>query len=197
MPADIEAEKRAMRAEIRERRQHQSDAQRAESADMLTRQLDALVDRHGARTVSCYLSTPTEPDTRPFINAAIERGIRVLLPVTRADGLLDWTVGTPDGGEFEGLYGLSEPAGELLGPMELDTADLLFVPAAAVATDGTRLGWGRGYYDKTLGSMQVCPPTFAVVFDAEVVEHVPRELHDQPVRGAITPTRVIEFDAAP
>ena len=162
MPAAIEAEKRAMRAEIRERRQHQSDAQRAADAEALTQQLDALVARHGARTVSCYLSTPTEPDTRPFINAAIERGIRVLLPVTRADGLLDWTVGTPDGDEFEGMYGLSEPAGELLGPMEVDTADILLLPAAAVDSAGTRLGWGRGYYDKTLGAGYVIAATSTV-----------------------------------
>lgn len=187
------AEKRALRAEIRERRQHISDAQRDLSSEQLTTQLDELVARYDARTVSCYLSTPAEPGTRAFINAAMERGIRVLLPVTRADGLLDWTIGTPDGDEFEGLLGLAEPEGELLGPMAVDTADLLIIPAAAVGADGTRLGWGRGYFDKTLGSMQKCPPVYAVVFDSEVRDDVPREAHDEPVTGAVTPTRIITF----
>ena len=39
---------------------------------------------------------------------AAARGIRVLLPVTRADGLLDWAVATPDGKIAEGLFGLPE-----------------------------------------------------------------------------------------
>lgn len=189
----MEAEKRAMRAEIRERRQHISDAQRDVATENLTAQLDDLIARYGARTISCYLSTPAEPGTRAFINSAMERGIRVLLPVTRADGLLDWTIGTPDGDEFEGMLGISEPAGELLGPMAVDSADLLIIPAAAVGTDGTRLGWGRGYFDKTLGSMQKCPPVYAVVFDNEVLDSVPREVHDQPVSGAVTPTRIVDF----
>lgn len=193
MPGYLDDEKRALRAEIRERRQHISDAQRSAATEHLTARLDELVRRHAARTISCYLSTPAEPGTREFINGAMARGIRVLLPVTRADGLLDWTIGTPDGDEFEGLLGLSEPAGELLGPMAVDAADLLIIPAAAVGADGTRLGWGRGYFDKTLGSMQKCPPVYAVVFDSEVLDAVPRDLHDQPVSGFVTPTRIVEF----
>jgi 5-formyltetrahydrofolate cyclo-ligase len=58
---------------------------------------------------------------------------------------------------------------------------------------GMRLGWGRGYFDKTLGSMGKCPPVYAVVFDSEFVERVPREVHDQAVNGIVTPTRIIAF----
>jgi len=58
---------------------------------------------------------------------------------------------------------------------------------------GMRMGWGRGYYDKTLGSMEKCPPVYAVVFDNEFVDEVPREVHDQPVNGLVTPTRIISF----
>ena len=66
-------------------------------------------------------------------------------------------------------------------------------PAAAIDSTGMRLGWGRGYFDKTLGSMGKCPPVYAVVFDSEFVEHVPREVHDQAVNGVVTPTRIIAF----
>jgi 5-formyltetrahydrofolate cyclo-ligase len=67
------------------------------------------------------------------------------------------------------------------------------VPAAAVDATGMRLGWGRGYYDKTLGSMERCPPVYAVIFDSELVDEVPRERHDQAVDGVVTPTRTVEF----
>jgi len=196
MSDGIDDAKRAMRAELRERRQQASDQARETAEEGVRVQLDALVARTGARSVSCFLSTPTEPGTRSFVNAAVHRGIRVLLPVTRADGLLDWSVATPDGDVTDGLFGLPEPVGELLGPIAVNDVDLLIIPAAAVDRSGMRLGWGRGYFDKTLGSMERCPPVYAVVFDAEFVDEVPRDVHDQPVTGVVTPTQTIVLSPA-
>lgn len=185
--------KRALRADLRERRALLSDAQRAAAAQSLTEQLDALVADTGARSISCFLSTSTEPDTRAFVDAAVERGIRVLLPITREDGLLDWAVATPGSDIAEGLFGLPEPTGEVLGPIAVNDVDLMIIPAAAVDGSGMRLGWGRGYFDKTIGSMEGCPPVYAVVFDTEIIDEVPREVHDQPVTGAVTPLRTVTF----
>ncbi|WP_309065305.1 5-formyltetrahydrofolate cyclo-ligase [Microbacterium sp.] len=191
MPSEPEQQKRALRAELRERRQLLSDAQREATAAGVASQLRALVESLGARSVSCFLSTTTEPGTRQFVKDAVADGIRVLLPITRADGLLDWAVADDSGEVAEGLFGLPEPAGELLGPIAVDEVDLMIIPAAAVDRTGTRLGWGRGYFDKTIGSMQRRPPVYAVIYDSEVLDSLPREVHDQPVDGIVTPTRTI------
>ena len=191
MPHDVDHEKRALRAELRERRQLLSDAQRDAAAAGVRAQLDALVEARGARSVSCFLSTTTEPGTREFVEAAVRRGVRVLLPITRADGLLDWSVATPGGDIAEGLFGLPEPVGELLGPIAVNDVDLMIIPAAAIDRSGMRLGWGRGYFDKTIGSMERCPPVYAVIFDSELLDRVPRDVHDQPVTGVVTPTQTI------
>ena len=98
-----------------------------------------------------------------------------------------------DGSEVEGLFGMPEPTGELLGPIAVNDVDLMVIPAAAVDTTGMRLGWGRGYFDKTIGSMERCPPVYAVVFDDELVAEVPRDVHDQPVTGVVTPTRIVDL----
>ncbi|GAA1970625.1 5-formyltetrahydrofolate cyclo-ligase [Microbacterium deminutum] len=183
--------KRALRAELRERRQIMSQTARDAAAAGIRVQLDALVERLGARSISCFLSIPTEPGTRDFVAGAVARGIRVLLPVTRADGLLDWSVATADGDIAEGMFGLPEPVGDVLGPIAVNDVDLLVIPAAAVDRRGMRLGWGRGFFDKTIGSMERCPPVYAVVFDSELVDEVPSDLHDQPVTGVVTPTQTI------
>src|SRR5690606_985709 len=193
MSHDVEQAKRALRAELRARRQLLSDAQREAAASAITEQLDALLDAHDARSISCFLSTTTEPDTREFITGAVRRGIRVLLPITRADGLLDWAVADATDEIAEGLFGLPEPAGEVLGPIAVNDVDLMIIPAAAVDSEGTRLGWGRGYFDKTIGSMERCPPVYAVTYDSEVLDSLPRELHDQPVTGVVTPTRTLHL----
>ncbi|KQR54090.1 5-formyltetrahydrofolate cyclo-ligase [Leifsonia sp. Leaf336] len=184
--------KRALRAELRERRQNLTSTERQAATAGITRNLIDLATDLSARSVAAYLSTNIEPDTRPFVNWAVGQGLRVLLPVSREDGLLDWTTGDGET-ETEGLFGMPEAVGELLGPIAINDVDLILVPAAAVDATGMRMGWGRGYFDKTLGSMEKCPPVYAVVFDAELVSEVPRERHDQPVDGAVTPTRIVQF----
>ncbi|MCI0156250.1 5-formyltetrahydrofolate cyclo-ligase [Leifsonia shinshuensis] len=184
--------KRALRAELRERRQNLTSTERQAATVGITRNLIDLATDLSARSVACYLSTTIEPDTRPFVGWAVGHDIRVLLPVSREDGLLDWTTGDGET-EVEGLFGMPEAVGELLGPIAINDVDLILVPAAAVDAGGMRMGWGRGYFDKTLGSMEKCPPVYAVVFDGELVSEVPRERHDQPVDGAVTPTRIVEF----
>src|ERR1700712_1486972 len=193
MAPDLAPQKRALRAELRERRRTHTQTERAHAAEGITEQLVALTTSLGARSVSCYLSATDEPSTRPFVNWARSAGVRVLFPVSRADGLLDWTTATDDEEEVIGLFGMPEPTGDLLGPIAINDVDLIIVPAAAVDETGMRLGWGRGYYDKTLGSMERCPPVYGVVFDSELVESVPRERHDQALDGVITPTRTVEF----
>ena len=93
MATEVDHQKRALRAELRERRQNLTQTEKDNATIGVTEHLQSLVTALDARSVACYLSTQTEPDTRPFLNWALERGIRVLFPVSRDDGLLDWTVG--------------------------------------------------------------------------------------------------------
>jgi len=192
MASDPSSAKRALRADLRERRQNLTTTEREKADAGITANLQHLVEEYDASSLSCYLSGQSEPNTRPFLNWAFAEHLRVLLPISREDGLLDWTV---DDGESEtlGIHGWPEAVGELLGPIAINDVDLIIVPAAAVDASGMRMGWGKGYFDKTLGSMEKCPPVYAVVFDGEVLDEVPRERHDEPVTGAVTPTRIIRF----
>ena len=83
-----------------------------------------------------------------------------------------------------GTYGIRDA-------IAINGVDLIVVPAASVDRTGMRMGWGRGYFDKTLGSMEARPPVYAVVFDSELVDAVPSDVHDQRVNGVVTPTRIV------
>lgn len=197
MPGDAEAQsiehrKRALRAELRERRRIRTATRRQEDADALTANLIRIASDLGARSLSAYLSLPDEPDTRAFIDWAAGEGIRVLLPVSRDDGLLDWAPYDGNGEDADAL-GMPTPTTELLGPIAINDVDLILVPAAAVDRSGMRLGWGRGYFDKTIGSMEKSPPVYAVIFDDELLDEVPRERHDQPVNGVVMPGGIVTF----
>lgn len=190
--SDSESAKRALRAELRERRRNRTATQRAEDAERLGTRLRELATRVGARSLSAYLSMPEEPDTRAFLHWTAEQGIRVLLPISRSDGLLDWALYDGQDEEQDAL-GLPTPITPVLSPMAINDVDLILVPAAAVDRTGMRMGWGRGYFDKTLGSIEGRPPVYAVIFDEELVDSVPRERHDVPVDGAVTPSGIVTF----
>jgi len=192
VPDEPENRKRALRAELRERRRIRTATERERATEALTRQLVQLATDLKVRSLSAYLSTPDEPETRGFLRWADEQGIRILLPISREDGLLDWA--PYDGADEEqDILGMPTPSSELLGPIAINGVDLILVPAACVARDGMRLGWGRGYFDKTLGSMEGCPPVYAVIYDDELVDEVPVERHDMPVDGVVTPSGILTF----
>ena len=190
--ADVGNEKRALRAELRERRRITPAHERSEASAGLTANLIALTKSANVTSIAAYLSLPDEPPTRDFVEWACSAGIRVLIPVSREDGLLDWA---PYDGkeESEDLLGMPVPTTELLGPIAINNVDLIIVPAACVDHSGMRMGWGRGYFDKTLGSMERRPPVYAVIFDSEFLESVPSEVHDQRVDGVVTPSGITKL----
>jgi len=186
----IDNEKRALRAEIRERRRITPSHEREAATAAVTTHLTELAT--GIRSMAAYLSTPDEPNTREFLAWACARGIRVLIPYSREDGLLDWA---PYDGkeEAEDVQGMPVPTTDLLGPIAINNVDLIVIPAACVDRSGMRMGWGRGYFDKTLGSMDKRPPVYAVIFDSEFLESVPSERHDQRVDGVVTPSGITKL----
>jgi len=195
MSDEVGNAKRALRADLRERRRIRTASERQHADAALTQNLIALTTSFGSRSLAAYLSTPNEPGTRDFVAWACEQGIRVLLPVSRIDGLLDWA--PYDGGSEESdALGMPVPTSELLGPIAINEVDLIIVPAASVDRRGMRMGWGQGYFDKTLGSMESCPPVYAVIFDHELVDTVPSERHDQRVNGVVTPAGIVALPLA-
>ena len=181
-----------LRANIRAERIAMSEDRREEARTDLTARLIDLVRTREARSFSCFLPTRSEPDTRGFLEWAAAEGLDALLPSSRADGLLDWIM--PSGeGTVRGAHGIDEPLGDVQGPLAIERVDLMLIPAAAVDLRGNRLGWGLGYFDRTLSSLTRRPAVFAVVFDHEVLESVPVEAHDVPLTGVVTPGRTILF----
>lgn len=188
----MDAEKNAIRTRIRAARAERGLAERAAADAAIAERGLALIEARRARTLACYLSSPSEPPTRALIAAAADRGIRVLLPLARAGRVLDWAEHA--GAERMTPLGVPEPTGAPLGPDAIDQADIVLAPACAVDSGGFRLGWGGGYYDRALSGPARGIPAFAVLYDSEVVARVPHEAHDVAVSGVLTPTRTLTFD---
>jgi 5-formyltetrahydrofolate cyclo-ligase len=177
-----------LRAEARARRGAHTRAQRHELTPGITEALSSLVADLEATSVAIFLSTPQEPQTREAIRVLSERGIRFYAPVSQPGGSMAWTLVDANTPERSGLGGIPEPDVGEADTSPSITVDAVICPAAAVDGTGTRLGWGGGYYDRFLAGLPAGTPVFALVFDDDVVSDLPREAHDVPVSGVVTPS---------
>ena len=129
-----------------------------------------------ARSVASYVGIGAEPFVPPRPGW--------LLPVLRADLDLDWA--RYDGELAARSRGLREPVGPRLGVEAVAACDVVLVPALLVDRAGNRLGKGGGSYDRALA--RATGLTVALLHDDELVDEVPHEAHDVPVRAVATIT---------
>jgi len=185
--SDVQLRKAELRARVLARRSALPADRRAAAARLIR---DAVLDApqvQMAGTVAAYYSIGTEPDTRGLVYALWKRGSYVLLPVLRPDGDLDWASYEGPDSLVPGPRGLRQPAEPPRGVDAVARADAVLVPALAVDPAGRRLGRGGGSYDRALARVGPLIPLIALLYDDELVEHVPAAPHDIPVRAAVTP----------
>ena len=172
-------------------------ADRRRDAGRLIR--DALLDfppLQMAGTVAAYYSMGTEPDTRGLVYALWKRGTYVLLPLLLPNGDLDWASYEGPDSLVPGPRGLAEPGEPPRGADAVARADVVLAPALAVDQAGNRLGRGGGSYDRALARVGPLIPVIALLYDAELLSHVPTEPHDTPVRAAVRPAAGITWLSA-
>lgn len=141
-----------------------------------------------AGTVLAYCGFGSEPDTVPFLEAALREGRRLLLPrIERDERRLALHRVRGLGDLVSGPWGIREPAPEL-PEVGAEEADFVLVPGVAFDARGGRLGYGGGFYDVLLGGLSERPPLVAAAFEVQVVEKVPTEAHDVLVDLVVTET---------
>ena len=123
-----------------------------------------------------------EPDVRGLLAAWARAGVRTALPVVVAEGqplaFREWTPETPLEPD---RYGIPTPtAGEWLTP------DLILLPLNGFDAAGYRLGYGGGYFDRTLAALAPRPLAVGVGFEINRVDSIRPEAHDQRLDWIVT-----------
>jgi 5-formyltetrahydrofolate cyclo-ligase len=188
---ELARQKAALRARILAARTAMSAEQRAAAGQRLRDAVLGMPELQMAGTVAAYVSIGTEPGTQGLIFALWKRGTYVLLPVLLPGGDLDWASYEGPDSLVPGPRGLLEPREQRRGVTAITSADLVIAPAVAVDPAGRRLGRGGGSYDRALARVGPAVLTIALLYDGELVSHVPADEHDQPVRAVARPTEGI------
>jgi 5-formyltetrahydrofolate cyclo-ligase len=171
--------KSELRHEARERRAALAAAQ-PDFAQALATHADALPMTPGM-IVGGYHALSSEADPALLLRALVERGHHVAFPRVIAKGARLAFHRVPDGEMLRtGAWGIQEPAAHF----PLAEPDLLLVPLLAFDAAGHRLGYGGGFYDRTIAALKV--PAFGIGFAAQEMASLPVEAHDMALSGILT-----------
>lgn len=179
---EIRQWRKETRAKLIERRIGISAQDRAARSDAIGRALGEALTSCEDKLIGFYWPFRGEYDPRSLLSSMQARGTRLALPVIveRGQPLIfrEWSPGSH---MAQGVWNIPIPeAGEAISP------DLLIVPLVGFDGQGYRLGYGGGFYDRTIASMPTRPRTIGVGFDLGRLDTIYPQPHDIALDRVIT-----------
>jgi 5-formyltetrahydrofolate cyclo-ligase len=142
--------------------------------------------------VSGFSPVKSEISPLPLMRRLADAGIALALPVIAGRGqpltMRAWSFGAP---LVPGVWGIREPAADAAELLP----DILIVPLLAFDHRGYRLGYGGGYYDRTIARLRAIKPITAIgiAFAAQQIDEVPTTPRDERLDLVLTESRIIDF----
>jgi 5-formyltetrahydrofolate cyclo-ligase len=146
--------------------------------------------------IAGYFPIGDELDCRPTLERFRAAGMRLCLPVVvRFRERLAFRRWAPGDALAQGPFGTSHP----LPAAPAVTPDVVLVPLLAFDRTGHRLGYGAGYYDRTLAALRREGAVLAIglAFDGQEVASLPTDPNDQPLDMVVTDRRVLTMNRSP
>jgi 5,10-methenyltetrahydrofolate synthetase len=149
---------------------------------VIERHLETLLANRPPQVVAFCWPLRREFDCRPLVERLLACGWRAAQPVVLAPArpmvFRPWTPATP---MTEDRHGIPIPAGD-----QTITPDVVLLPLVAFDARGYRIGYGGGYFDRTLAALSPRPFAVGVGFELARVESVRPEAHDIRLDAIVT-----------
>lgn len=182
------SDKASARAAARQLRTGWTDGQRRALGIGMAGQLAGWPLWQQAGAVFAFCGGAREPDTRPILELALDAGKALYLPRVTGPGQMEAVRVDRLAQLVPGAYDILEPPAGFPAA-EPEAIDLILLPCLAAAADGTRLGWGGGYYDRFLA--HCAAPAAVLCPEALVAPFLPAEPHDRPTGWIVTERRIL------
>jgi 5-formyltetrahydrofolate cyclo-ligase len=184
--------KTALRRDALVRRAEVEPAVRAAFSRRLAEEGLRLARLWRPRIVSAFHPLLDEPDTIPLLTVLAAQGFATALPVVVGRGSpLAFRLWRPGEPTRAGAMSIRQPLEEAPAV----DPDLLFTPLACFDRRGHRIGYGAGFYDRTLARLRMIKPIHAigVAYGVCEIPAVPYETHDQSLDAIVTEQETILF----
>ena len=177
-----------IRIQMKSARRGMSETQKKEKSLAVQRAILSLAEYAEAGCIMLYSPIGSEVETAWIAERALADGKRVLYPVTdEASGKMTAVEVTNNSEFVRGGFGISEPRGEKY----TGKIDLIIVPGVAFDREGTRLGFGKGCYDRFLADTNVI--RVGVCYDLQLTDSLPTEKHDARMDMIVTENEIIRI----
>ncbi len=183
--------KKALRTQVLALRERVGAAQREHVASFTFARLLALEQYHAAASVFAYAGFGSELDTRPLLGQIVSDGKQLVMSrVDKASRALRlYKIDDLDAQLRPGVWGIMEPDPARCTAFERARLDLIVMPGAVFDEQCGRIGYGAGYYDALIATLEPRPYLVAPAFDLQVLPRVPMLEHDQRLDRIITERR--------
>jgi 5-formyltetrahydrofolate cyclo-ligase len=189
----IEQTKAALRLRGHAARAALDHEERAEAARAVAGHFFEHIALDPGQVVAAYWRIRDELDCEPILVRLIDSNQTVVLPVVLGpEQPLELRVWEPGAALYEAGFGTLAPSD--LAPRA--EPDLILMPLLGFDKAGTRLGYGGGYYDRTLATMKKKPKLVGLAFAAQEFDHIPRDGHDVPLDAIVTEAGMRQFGAS-
>jgi len=182
MPDSIKQWRKEQRTELLARRVAVGTDQRRAWTDAITASLLEGFPFLHSLVVGCYWPYQGEFDPRFAIHRLRQRGARAALPVVlQKSAPLQFREWWPGVSTTKGVFNLPVPDGT-----EVLTPQALLIPPIGFDLHGYRLGYGGGYFDRTLAAMAPQPLKIGVAFELSRISTIQPQAHDIPMDFIVT-----------
>jgi 5-formyltetrahydrofolate cyclo-ligase len=185
--------KRSIRSQMLDRRNALTAERCSEVGALVQERLLATEWFAAARTVALYSPIRGEVPTGAIAARALSEGKQLAYPCVDGE-LLGFFVVTDPLDLEPGAFGVLEPPRRL--QLALAALDLIVVPGLAFDRQGHRLGYGRGFYDRTLVESRPGCVAVGLAYDFQLTAALPVQKHDRALAAVVTETGVIDCSAA-
>jgi len=181
-PEQVPGWRKEMRRVLLERRAAVPREQITQWSEQISAHLLERIEAANARMVSAYWPIRAEPELRPLLQTLRDRGIATALPVCTALHQPMTFRAWKSGDRLErGLWKIPYPAE---GPDVLP--DVVISPVVGFDPENYRLGYGGGFFDRTLAAMPALPLVLGIGYSMMAIPTIHPQPHDIPMSTIIT-----------
>lgn len=172
--SDVARWRKAERERLIAERMAWSADMRMAKSEAIAGKLDQAIDKVGNRIISLYWPFKGEPDLRNWLIRLIERGARIALPVVvEKNAPLEFRLWSPGEPLERGIWNILVPAhGAVVMP------DIVIAPVVGFDVANYRLGYGGGYFDRTLAAAPRKPLAIGIGYGSSRIDTIYPQRHD-------------------
>lgn len=178
--------KKALRERYILARKSLTPEERAEKSEQVCRAIASMPEYKEASVIMLYHGMPGELDIQPLVRHPASLGKHFVYPVCLSRTEMAAMI---PGGWREGAFGIHEPDPALSRVVAPEEIDLVVCPGVAFDSEGTRLGMGRGFYDRFLPACKKALVILAA-FEAQHAEKLERGETDYMMDRVVTESAV-------